>query len=148
MATRVDELNESVAPSVSYASALLNRKSESNKENMESNGNEKKTEEFPQIPVTKPGKSRAERRARHKVPVEKAERKSSQGDEEPEPQVKFVEAPLPKVNPWTKKNSETAPAEVVQPPDKPPQPPLPVGEFSKPPPLKKKKKKCWVFGEN
>lgn len=125
MATRVDESSESVAPSISYASALLNRKSEANKENMESNANEKKTEDFPQIPVTKSSKRRAERRAKQqsKAALEKSERKSSQGDEEPEQQVKFVEAPLPKVNPWTKKQSD----EVVTIKHKPPQPP--VGKF-------------------
>lgn len=138
MATRVEQSTESIPTGISYAGAVLNRKvgSDSNKENIEMHSVDKsvqnkppRVEEFPQI-APKTVRSRPlERKSRPRKIVERsAERKSSHGDDEAESvkeEIKFVEAPLPKVNPWMKKavveeeqSAEDVPVEVAKPPDK------------------------------
>jgi len=119
MATRVEQSSEVTPQGISYAGALRKTVMDANKENVEINlgektNNQSTVDEFPQI-VSKPTRNRTpvrERRQRSRrrpAPVEReksAERRSSQGEEEPEvvqEEVKFVEAPIPKVNPWTKK---------------------------------------------
>lgn len=111
MATQGTCDNETVG--ISYAGAVLNLKNsmDSNKENLDKEKTRSgKREDYPQI-NSQHGRSKHNDRDRDKEPSESPSSKSKPPDNPNEAQpllddkVKYVEAPLPKVNPWTRRSS-------------------------------------------
>lgn len=121
MATQPSSEKETVG--ISYAGAVLNLKNsmDSNKENIDKRESKEKPgaasrvkspkrEEYPQI-NSKHGRNKhigKQLSSEHSSVKNKKEtdvKEKPNEESEPSGKVKYVEAPLPQVNPWTKKNS-------------------------------------------